>query len=150
MKRGMIMLMLLLLCLCGCSERVPEADLERPVKAVYAEADSPAAHTAIWEDCEYTCYILFTAADNLTDVRLSMLDIMDAPTIRLGEVFYSAAEMEYGETLLAGVVYYGDLTTYAITFVDSSGAERTFSCFMSGKDGSLIFEEKECVELSDE
>ena len=139
MKRFVCLtLALVLLWLCGCGERLPAGDLSRPVTAEYAESGAIADHTAVWEESEYTCYVLLTAADNVRNVRLAMLDFTDTMDYTLGTVFFEAAEMQIGETLLAGVVYYGDMTTYGISFTDSSGAERSYAFFMSGKDGSLI------------
>lgn len=43
--------------------------------------------------------------------------------------------------LIAGVVFWGDMTAYGISFRDEKGNERCYSLSISGRDGSLVIEE---------
>ena len=40
--------------------------------------------------------------------------------------------------MVAAVSFYGDMTTYGISFTDASGAQRCFEISLSGVDGSVV------------
>ena len=42
---------------------------------------------------------------------------------------------------MAGVVFYGDMTTYGISFVDEEGNERYYAVSLSGMNGALVLNE---------
>ena len=50
-------------------------------------------------------------------------------------------ELSASWPLVAEVVFYGDLTTYGVSFTDEYGAERHFALSMSGLDGSIVSSE---------
>ncbi len=126
--------MLLWLCACGAEP------VAQPMTAEFAETDMVVDNMFIAEDSEYICYILFTAEDNVKDVRVYAMEFVEEGFVPGGEL-YAADKMKQGETLLGGVVFWGDLTTYGMSLTDSSGAEHTYELYISGKDGSLIFNE---------
>lgn len=134
MKRILLIGMLLLM-LCGCGGNV-----NAPMRAEFATTDMPVDNFFIAEDSEYISYILFTAEDKVTDVRVYAMDFVEDGFVPAQEL-YAADTMKQGETLLGGVVFWGDMTTYGMSFTDSSGAVRSYEMTVSGKDGSLIFAE---------
>lgn len=134
MKR-ILLIGMLLLTLCGCGGNV-----NAPMRAEFATTDMPVDNFFIAEDSEYISYILFTAEDKVTDVRVYAMDFVEDGFVPAQEL-YAADTMKQGETLLGGVVFWGDMTTYGMSFTDSSGAVRSYEMTVSGKDGSLIFAE---------
>ena len=137
MKRILLIAMAaLLLCLFACGG----GNADVPMTAEFAETNMTVDNFFIAEDSEYISYILFTAQDKLTDVRVYTMDFAEDGFVPADEL-YSAEEMKKGETLLGGVVFWGDMTTYGMSFTDSSGAERSYEMTISGKDGSLLFTE---------
>ena len=134
MKR-ILLIGMLLLTLCGCGGNV-----NAPMRAEFATTDMPVDNFFIAEDSEYISYILFTAEDKVTDVRVYAMDFVEDGFVPAAEL-YAADTMKQGETLLGGVVFWGDMTTYGMSFTDSSGAVRSYEMTVSGKDGSLVFAE---------
>jgi len=137
MKRILLIAMAaLLLCLFACGG----GNADVPMTAEFAETNMTVDNFFIAEDSEYISYILFTAQDKVTDVRVYTMDFAEDGFVPADEL-YGAEEMKKGETLLGGVVFWGDMTTYGMSFTDSSGAERSYEMTISGKDGSLLFTE---------
>ena len=134
MKRILLIAMTLLM-LCGCG-----GNSDTPMTAEFATTDMTVDNFFIAEDSEYISYILFTAEDKVTDVRIYAMDFVEDGFVPAQEL-YAADTMKKGETLLGGVVFWGDMTTYGMSFTDSSGAVRSYEMTMSGKDGSLVFAE---------
>ena len=125
-----------LLCLWGCGGSAAEL----PMTAEFAETDMTVDNFFIAEDSEYISYILFTAEDKVTDVRVYAMDFVADGFVPAQEL-YAAETMKKGETLLGGVVFWGDMTTYGMSLTDSDGTQHTYEMTVSGKDGSLIFAE---------
>ena len=134
MKRILWMIMVLLM-LWGCGGAV-----EMPMTAEFAETDMAVDNVFVAEESEYTSFILFTAQDKVTDVRVYAMDFAEDGFVPAEEL-YAADAMKKGETLLGCVVFWGDMTTYGMSLTDSSGGVRTYEMTVSGKDGSLIFNE---------
>ena len=134
MKRILLIGMLLLM-LCGCG-----GNAAAPMAAEFATTDMTVDNFFIAEDSEYISYILFTAQDKVTDVRVYAMEFAEDRFVPAEEL-YAADTMKTGETLLGGVVFWGDMTTYGMSLTDSDGTQHTYEMTMSGKDGSLIFAE---------
>lgn len=135
MKR-ILWIVLVLTLLCGCGGSGGEV----PMTAEFATTDMTVDNFFIAEDSEYISYIIFTAGDKVKDVRVYAMELAEEGFVPAAEL-YAADAMDKGETLLGGVVFWGDMTTYGMSLVDSSGAAHTYEMTMSGKDGSLIFTE---------
>lgn len=96
----------------------------------------------IADDSDYMVKLVFRAGETLSKVSfLSM---------QFGENGYEPAETLYTlDTLspetpfVAGVVFYGDMTAYGLTFTDASGAVHGYTVAVSGRNGSLILNEFE-------
>lgn len=93
----------------------------------------------IVDDSEYMVRIAFRANERLNNVRFS--------TLQYGDI-YEAVEnhhqihwMEEDTYFVAGVVFYGDMTTYGISFVDAEGNERDYAVSISGMNGALVLNE---------
>ena len=112
-----------------------------PIYADYAEESFNAYH-AYWSDeTDYITAIGFTPAEKLTNVRFGLLDWFETESWQMAEELYTIDEIDPDHAFLAQVVFWGDMTTYGISFTDADGAERHFAVSISGKDGSLICQE---------
>lgn len=109
-----------------------------PIYADYAPEDFNAYH-AFWSDeTDYITAIGFTASQTLTDVRFGLLDWFETESWQMSEVLYTMEEMDPDHAFLAHVVFWGDMTTYGISFTDEQGEARHYAVSISGKDGSLV------------
>ena len=112
-----------------------------PIYADYA-AESFNAYHAYWSDeTDYITSIGFTPAEKLTNVRFGLLDWFETESWQMAEELYTMDEIDPDHAFLAQVVFWGDMTTYGISFTDADGAERHFAVSISGKDGSLVCQE---------
>ena len=112
-----------------------------PIYADYA-AESFNAYHAYWSDeTDYITAIGFTPAEKLTNVRFGLLDWFETESWQMAEELYTMDEIDPDHAFLAQVVFWGDMTTYGISFTDADGAERHFAVSISGKDGSLVCQE---------
>ena len=112
-----------------------------PIYADYA-AESFNAFHAYWSDeTDYITSIGFTPAEKLTDVRFGLLDWFETESWQMSEELYTMDELDPDHAFLAQVVFWGDMTTYGISFTDADGEVRHFAVSISGKDGSLVCQE---------
>ena len=112
-----------------------------PIYADYAPESFNAYH-AYWSDeTDYITAIGFTPAEKLTNVRFGLLDWFETESWQMAEELYTMDEIDPDHAFLAQVVFWGDMTTYGISFTDADGAERHFAVSISGKDGSLVCQE---------
>lgn len=112
-----------------------------PIYADYAEESFNAYH-AYWSDeTDYITAIGFTPAEKLTNVRFGLLDWFETESWQMAEELYTMDEIDPDHAFLAQVVFWGDMTTYGISFTDADGETRHFAVSISGKDGSLICQE---------
>ena len=112
-----------------------------PIYAAYA-AESFNAYHAYWSDeTDYITSIGFTPGEKLTNVRFGLLDWFETESWQMAEELYTMDEIDPDHAFLAQVVFWGDMTTYGISFTDADGAERHFAVSISGKDGSLVCQE---------
>ena len=117
---------------------------EPPLAPIYADyaAESFNAYHAYWSDeTDYITSIGFTPAEKLTNVRFGLLDWFETESWQMSEELYTMDEIDPDHAFLAQVVFWGDMTTYGISFTDADGAVRHFAVSISGKDGSLICQE---------
>ena len=117
---------------------------EPPLAPIYADyaAESFNAYHAYWSDeTDYITSIGFTPGEKLTNVRFGLLDWFETESWQMAEELYTMDEIDPDHAFLAQVVFWGDMTTYGISFTDADGAERHFAVSISGKDGSLICQE---------
>lgn len=94
----------------------------------------------IADSSEYMTRIAFRANEQLLNVQLTAL--------RYEEDGYVVEKhhdliplLEEGAYYVAGVVFYGDMTVYGISFIDVAGEERCYAVSLSGMDGSVIMNE---------
>ena len=112
-----------------------------PIYADYAPESFNAYH-AFWSDeTDYITSIGFTPGETLTDVKFGLLDWFETESWQMSQVLHTIDEMDPDHPFLAQVVFWGDMTTYGISFTDESGEMRHFAVSISGKDGSLICQE---------
>ena len=109
-----------------------------PIYADYAE-ESFDAFYAYWSDeTDYITSIGFIPAEKLTNVKFGLLDWFETESWQMAEELYTMDEIDPDHCFLAQVVFWGDMTTYGISFTDADGADRHYAVSISGKDGSLV------------
>jgi len=99
-------------------------------------------HVFIKEESEYTQYLLLKPSEEISDISLSLMEITDEG-LGVGETIYTLDKLNADKPLAVGVVFYGDLTTYGLSFKGASGNECNYIVYTSGKDGSVILQEAE-------
>ena len=109
-----------------------------PAESLIGEKSDYTAY--IQEDSEYTTWIAFRANELLLDVKLTSLEYAEEG-YKVTEELHKERWMAEESYLVAGLVFYGDMTTYGISFVDGEGEERFFSVSLSGMDGSIVMNE---------
>jgi len=90
-------------------------------------------------EAEYVTDIGILANEHITDLQIALLGI--DPPYNVEEVLYTLDEMEADQALKLSVVFWGDFTTYGVSFTDSNGIRRSYALMISGKDGSLVCSE---------
>ena len=122
--------------------RSDEADQD-PITAGFADEQllsNGDYHEYIADDSEYMVKLAFRASEVLKNVRFSSLQ-SEGSTYSILEELYTLPELSPDMPLVTGVVYYGDMTTYGISFADASGEERYFATYISARNGALMLEE---------
>jgi len=99
------------------------------------------AHSYIHSDTEYTQYLLIKPTGILTDVKLCIMELADE--LRPGKTIYSLDELNDEKPLMLGVVFWGDFTTYGLSFNDANGEPNLYIIYTSGKDGSAVLQKTE-------
>lgn len=112
-----------------------------PIHADYAEESFNAFHAYWCDETDYITAIGFTPAEKLTDVKFGLLDWFETESWQMAEVLYTMDELDPDRCFLAQVVFWGDMTTYGISFTDADGAQRHYAVSISGRDGSLVCSE---------
>lgn len=143
----------LLLTACLPSNSPAEADnsahdSEAVLKADYAGEEllnGGKYQEYIAEDSEYTVKIAFNAEEVLSDVQFFSLGYDEDGNYQLAEILYTIEEITPDLPFVAGVVFYGDMTAYGISFNDIAGQRHNFAVSISGKDGALILNECDIV-----
>lgn len=97
-------------------------------------------HLVVVDDAEYMEYLVFDATQTLTDVRLTMLLLAESGYAE-DSVLHTLPELAPGEPLIAEVVFYGDFTTYGLSFLDAHGQMRYFAVSISGRNGAPVLRE---------
>jgi len=121
----------------------PLITLDRIDKETISETD---CHLYVQEDTEYTQYLLVKPSEQITDIKLSFMDYTDEA--KPGETLYALDKLDEDKPLVLGVVFYGDLTTYVLSFTDANGNERQFMIYESGKDGSIVLQDKDNLPIT--
>ena len=81
-------------------------------------------------------------SEELSDINLTLMELTDEGIVP-GEKLYTLDKLNVEKSLVVGVVFYGDLTTYGLSFKGVSGNECNYIIYTSGKDGSVILERAE-------
>ena len=95
----------------------------------------------IADDSEHMVKLLFIADEVLTNVQFSLLAPGDTSAYDVTETLYTMDQMTPDMPFVAGVVFYGDMTSYGISFTDAEGQEHHFATYISGRNGSLVLDE---------
>ncbi len=118
-----------------CLEEEPYA----PIRVVDATAISMAFPTLYQtEETEYVTRLIFHPQETLTQVEFQLLTWEEAG-YQVDTVLAALDTME--DAREANVVFWGDMTTYGISFLDETGNTRRYALTISGKDGSLLCNE---------
>ncbi len=86
------------------------------------------------EEGEYTRYLLIRPYQAIQSLRLTSIPV---EVISYTNELYSLEKLD--KPLVLGLVFYGDLTTYGLSFTDAEGMEHHYSIYKSGEDGSILW-----------
>ena len=113
-----------------------------PIFAEYAQPDTVSDLQWHCGESEYVTDMIFTANESIRDVRFSLLEILPENwEYQESTILYSTDTLDINQTLKVSVVFWGDFTTYGLSFTDEDGNRRTYALMISGKDGSLEWSE---------
>lgn len=118
-------------------------EAEEQVSANFADKTllkSGKYHEFIVEESEYLEKLAFRCYENVTDVQFTWL-VWNGETMEVDKVLHTIPELKAGEVFVAGVVFYGDMTMFGLSFVDADGVTHYYSVSVSGRNGSLVFTE---------
>ncbi|MBO5649246.1 MAG: hypothetical protein J6S76_04975 [Clostridia bacterium] len=115
----------------------------------YGEAEQLRTHWYVLDHVEDCMYLLFEAYEDITDIELTLMDLWDAG-FRPGRVLYTLSAMDEEMPLVIGVVFYGDFTTYSLSFKDAAGNPHQYMIYTSGRNGSVILHETDVYDPSKE
>ena len=90
------------------------------------------------EESEFTSYLLFTPTQTVTEVSLSRIQLGGEETVL--EALGAWPELFPEKPLMAGVVFYGDMTAYVLSFTDEAGEAWQYEVSISGRNGALVWE----------
>jgi hypothetical protein len=107
-----------------------------PVFADYAPDHFVAAHSWHCGEAEYVTHIGILPNEPITNVVVSRLGI--TPAYVEEEILWTVESLSADEAAKISVVFWGDMTTYGIRFLDMHGNPRYFALSVSGRDGSLV------------
>ncbi len=107
-----------------------------PIYAEYAAEGFQPVHAYWTEETEYVTEMAFTTEQTLRNVQFTLLNWDES--YKVESVLYELDTITPETPFLAAVVFWGDMTTYGISFTDAQGAVRRFALTISGKDGSLV------------
>ena len=136
----------------GSGEEGPEEPGELPVEGDYAPEElleQEGSYDYFEADGgEWQVKLVFTARERVTDLKYVTLDLdyydeSGALSYGVGETLYTQAELTPERPLVVGMVFYGDVASRGLTFVDGQGEFHCVSIGMSGEDGSILLVEED-------
>ena len=108
-----------------------------PVTVSYADRallGTGAYEEFVAEETEFSSYLLFTLLEPITNVTLSHASYLGADTLQpLG----TWEKLE--KPLMAAVVFYGDMTTYVLSFTDGAGTVQQYAVSMGSRNDALVW-----------
>ena len=125
------------------AEARSEGTNHKPITAGFADEQllsNGNYHEFIADDSEYMVKLAFRSGESLKNVRFYSLQY-EGGTYGIMEELHTLSELSPDVPLVTGVVFYGDMTTYGISFTDAGGRERHFAVSISGRNGALVLEE---------
>lgn len=92
------------------------------------------------DDAEYSVRLAFRANAPIEDVKLTEIQYA-GDTYEELSVLFEGGRMDQGMYFVPRVVFYGDMTTYGLSFIDEMGERRFYAVSLSGMDGSPVMNE---------
>ena len=112
-----------------------------PITVDFAKGE-PSPGSFVFRQEESPSQSLFTirTAEKVTALSLCTTSFLDSGFVP-ADTLYTLDALTPEQELFAGLNFYGDLTSYAVTFTGSDGAVKQFTIVLSGRDGSIILNE---------
>lgn len=120
-----------------------EEGTQPPITAVFGTDEllyGKVCHEYLSDSSDYAVKLMFTANEVLTDVCFASLQYENGSYVLLEELD-SFSELRPETPFVAEVAFYGDMTTYGISFTDSDGNIRSFAVYISSRNGALVLDE---------
>ncbi len=117
---------------------------EQPLAAAYAEEnllDDVSYEEFSSDESESSTKLIFRSNEAITDVKFSLLEIGNDGQYEVASELYALSELTSDDAFVASVAFYGDMTAYGVSFTDADGQARNYAASISGRNGSLTWEE---------
>ena len=92
------------------------------------------------DESEYADMIVFRSGETLRDVRLTSL-LYDGESYIVGDELHYFDRMLEDVPFVVSMTFWGDMTTYGLSFTDEAGADRYFAVYISGRNGAVVMDE---------
>lgn len=159
----LISVMLVAFMMCSCTQKEPgssfrdDSSLQQDKNIAYKQymenkptvnffyADAEALSNTVYEEyivdeSEYTVKIAFSTDKQIKDVNITSLTYEEHGFV-VDSVLYTIDKIDSNTAFVIGVVFYGDMTTYGVSFTDLNNETHYYSLSQSGFDGSLVANE---------
>ncbi len=119
-----------------------DAMLEAPASVTISRADAALLNSGkyyefIADNIEGMEKIAIRAKEPLKDVTLWDMELTETGMV-FGNTLYTQETLTSDKPLVVGVVFWGDMTTYGVSFTDSSGQKQQYTLSISGRNGDLV------------
>ncbi len=114
--------------------------VKTPIRAAYAPEGFQPTEVYRTIETDFVTELAFTTNQNLRNIQFTLLSWTE-DDYTVDSVLHEFDTMTPETPFLAAVVFWGDMTTYGISFVDANEQIRRYALVISGKDGSLL-----CIE----
>ena len=114
-----------------------------PISAKYASAEGLTAdHVYLYDQTQnlYQTGILLRTAETVYDISLCLLDYLKINFSNSEELFHLDVWTPE-EDFYAGVIFFGDFTTFGLSYADAEGVRHYCTLSQSGRDGSHLLQE---------
>lgn len=146
MKLRFLVALSALLLLSGCAgETADDVGIPAQITAIWAEEPSSGWESTPEEVGECAAFVRFTTDTAVESVTLSALtaEVREDGGLAytLGETLYAAPALSPETPLTAALCFVGVLPEYGLCYRELDGTEHCLALFVSGEDGSLLWEE---------
>ncbi|MBE6542255.1 MAG: hypothetical protein E7672_07400 [Ruminococcaceae bacterium] len=97
-------------------------------------------HLHIVDEADYMHWLLIQPYEQITDISFCFMTLGESRFVP-GKELFTLAEANSEKPLVFGVIFYGDFTTFGLSFTDAAGDEHQYIIYTSGRNGSIIMQQ---------